>query len=1793
MFLISMTRGALALRVISAHALTPLLMTCAVLMTCMTLAGCDDGEGGSPAPDLSLPDAAPACALAEGDCPNACEHGVGVLGERCADTTSCGCGLFCDEGRCAPYRGEHLGCLCDGEGRAPLAFADACSAETEGAPCNDRNPCTLDDACSRGVCVGRPTEFPASCDDGSSCTTNDVCAGAVCQGQEKADGERCDDGDLCTTADLCARGACVGEVVECDGSGDQCNLGVCDPRSGACVARPKPAGEPCSDGDYCTLNDACSNGLCVASERVDCSGQETECLSAVCDPLSGACLRAPRPDGQFCDSDESACTQERCEEGACVIAQTVRCDLLCNDGLCDPETGRCTGEPLADGTPCDDQDACTQNNTCRGGVCFVEALLCACDGRAEGALCDDNNPCTREARCDASGQCVALGSEPAGVACEVDGDLCTRGGSCDGAGACVGEVRLDCEAALPEVADAPCLVARCAPERGVCVASPVADETPCDTGRLCDAQGACASGVCVAPPKACHDLDEACAEGVCEPSTGACVRQPFPVGTPCEDGDLCTGAARCEAGGAGGAGSGDAVCAPQTAVDLCDACAGRRAGDPCDDGDLCTASSACLRRGVTLVCLGASKVCGAEDEALLSEPLGVCEGLLCDPTSGACVPQALPVGSPCDDGALCTLNDRCVGDVGGELSCVGEDLQREVIECPEGASLLNPTAVDQRLEDLGLVDTCADINAGQNATLPHDVDALAPGDPSATLLSQITEERPTEWFSLSLEAPSHLRAWVSDRCGRPAPFTLSLIHPSTTRDLTGAERAEALLDPSLIAVDVPQAGRYFLQVELTRSLAPGERGVPYVLHVQRSAGARCAVSLDCCAEERCAPIGEGGGLQCEPVALREGSPNQRPSEASRLLFLNTPRARALGALSDREEEDWFKVRLSAQHTYDISVEGHCGHLINTHLSLYHDPSALPVASNDDRADARASELPLSPQIAGVIPSETMDMYLKVKLSPNAQEAPFGYYSLIVDDVSCRPSEGDEGCGCSAKRCLAVEGEPDLGQCVPRFPEREPNQTLAESQSADNDLSLDTPSYGQIERVGDRDLYLIDLPAGRFSLETRAYCDRLPVNTSLRVMSLGGLTLARDDDGGEGRLSLISGFEVSVPQRYLVEVSGEGASLGPYLLSANTLELGGGGGPVSGQCDSDQDCQCADLMCALLPDASRACVPRRPEREPNGRRAEASDLALGERVTGAIDTIGDVDVFRVSLSDAERGESVVFFLDPACDGLGVDARIRLLDPDGVTLLTSEAWSRDHMAATPPLEVLSAAVYYLEVRGGVGARGAYIISSERVAPDVYTPLSDRACYRDEQCLCEALRCDALAGSEGRCVARGAREVEPNDALGQGRLVVFDALGVAQVSGALSGAGDQDSYLIDIGPAQRWSRFEVEVSDLCGQPTPPLTRLEIYDPNGALVATREGVTPGALTLSPWTPYAQGLHTLVVSYAEGASVSAHGAYQLTLSPEGSCDLDPTISLEREPNDLATLAQRLSSAGRAYLGGEVYGRLDQLGDLDRYSFTFTPDQRGALFSLSLSPLCEQYELPLSRRVEHAGLGVTLLSESAAGEPTEGSARPSLGAGVLRVEGPLPHLLTLALAPLSADPVPQAGEYLLELSEVSCQEDLDCACEQVGCVAGACRVRHDEVEPNGAPALAAPLSAPRTLAGVTLSEGSGFISPPTQGLPDHDYWALPPVTLGAGEALTVRVTLSPFCEAPLLDLLPTLYEEGGTISAFTQITAPSAEGKVSYEATTSASGAHALRLSAALSVGAYHLSVELRAGQLP
>ena len=401
-------------------------------------------------------------------------------------------GASCDDGDPCTLEDACVGGLCGGHpGECPCQEDGDCEAFDDGDLCNG----TL--ACQDGACVVDPaTRVQCEDDDVHDCVIP-RCepSTGTCQVRDAVVGASCDDGDACTTGATCAAGGvcAAGGDVECD-DGDPCTDDGCVAPTG-CTHTANTA--PCDDGNACTDGDGCRDGVCVAGASVVCD-DANECTDDSCNAETG-CVNRP-VDGRPCDDGDpcsgSAASPDQCVAGVCVGGEPCTCqsdedcvpledadrcngnlrcvaeqcvvdpasvvvcptgqDDDCRRSACQPATGLCVLQDVADGLLCDDGDACTTADSCRAGVCTAGAPLpcddgdeCTEDGCAGGACantpiprcgggcetaddCVDDDPCTLDA-CDAGGDCTHTGL-PNGSLCE-DGDPCSGGDQCQ-AGAC-------------------------------------------------------------------------------------------------------------------------------------------------------------------------------------------------------------------------------------------------------------------------------------------------------------------------------------------------------------------------------------------------------------------------------------------------------------------------------------------------------------------------------------------------------------------------------------------------------------------------------------------------------------------------------------------------------------------------------------------------------------------------------------------------------------------------------------------------------------------------------------------------------------------------------------------------------------------------------------------------------------------------------------------------------------------------------------------------------------------------------------------------------------------------------------------------------------------------------------------------------------------------------------------------------------------------------------------------------------------------------------------------------------
>lgn len=626
-----------------------------------------DGEGGSFQPRDGVCDDGNPCTMGD-----RCQQGACVSGQNVC--------LCAQDDDCAAYEDGNLcnGTLRCDTSRVPQVCVVDPATVVSCDPSNDR-PC-LANRCdpATGTCAMTPVDDGATCDDGDLCTLGDHCQQGTCQGTSYS----CDD-DLDCTADSCnGSGGCThsllpyfcrvpndqgGTVCVPEGQspdGDPCR--TCDPRQNPDDWTFLQA--PCDDGDACTAGDLCVEGDCLGvvyqcDDGLDCTmdscdgmgGCEAALIPGFC-LIDGACVpdgsRAPQnpclscdvgadprrwtPNHLSCEDGNPCTTGEVCLGGTCQATASRNCndENLCTDDWCDPGVpGGCVNQPNIH--PCDDGNPCTVGDLCDQGSCTPGPIQ-ACECQEDGDCPDDGDLCNGRPFCSRAVYPFRCVIDPSTV--------------------------VDCDHGR----DTPCLQNQCVPATGLCELTAIREGETCDDGNACSAGDRCVTGTCTGTDYSCDDLQDCTidvcqGDGTCQHTlqagycliAGTCVEAgardpdnpclrcdpvarpyawtPLNNGTPCDDQQDCTFGDACQGG----------------------QCRGRPYG--CDDGLSCTTDSCqgdgtCRHDLLSGYCL-IDQRCRTDGESL-----DAC--LFCDATQDP-THWSVRTGAACDDGDLCTANDRC------------------------------------------------------------------------------------------------------------------------------------------------------------------------------------------------------------------------------------------------------------------------------------------------------------------------------------------------------------------------------------------------------------------------------------------------------------------------------------------------------------------------------------------------------------------------------------------------------------------------------------------------------------------------------------------------------------------------------------------------------------------------------------------------------------------------------------------------------------------------------------------------------------------------------------------------------------------------------------------------------------------------------------------------------------------------------------------------------------------------------------------------------------------------------
>ncbi len=398
--------------------------------------------------------------------------------------------------------------------------------------CDDGNPCTVNEECTKGQCVS-----PLSI---CKCQTNADCAGE-------------EDGNACNGTLYCdkVKGVCEinpSTVKKCPGAGDnECAVGSCDPKTGNCTVKPVANDKPCDDDDLCTASDTCQNGTCVSGTKICVCQSDADC--------------GKQEDGNLCNGTMYCDKTNKNDKGevqpACKVnpATVVTCspglDTECLKNQCNVKTGKCAMQPANEYKSCDAGTPCAASPVCSGGKCAWTTNLCNC---AEDKDCADivaGNACLGEPYCDkTTGGLCKLNTNKIPTCLEGAGSDCMENRCNPADGKCKLFEKSNftpCNDGNTCTVSDTCTDGKCKSGTDVCQCSSDADCVPFDDGDLCNGKLVCdktgGQGKCVpnpasvpAPCKTPGASD--CIVELCEPKTGMC--EPKTDVTKCNDNNPCT-----------------------------------------------------------------------------------------------------------------------------------------------------------------------------------------------------------------------------------------------------------------------------------------------------------------------------------------------------------------------------------------------------------------------------------------------------------------------------------------------------------------------------------------------------------------------------------------------------------------------------------------------------------------------------------------------------------------------------------------------------------------------------------------------------------------------------------------------------------------------------------------------------------------------------------------------------------------------------------------------------------------------------------------------------------------------------------------------------------------------------------------------------------------------------------------------------------------------------------------------------------------------------------------------------
>jgi|GEM_PF-1488066 len=240
--------------------------------------------------------------------------------------------------------------------------------------------------------------------------------------------------------------------------------------------------------------------------------------------------------------------------------------------------------------------------------------------------------------------------------------------------------------------DSTCSQGVCNEDADRCDRLPINEGGACDDGLFCTVDGSCADGQCASQPRDCSALDDQCRQGICDEDADACDWAPAHEDASCDDTNLCTLNDSCTGGHCTGVAKDCSAVAGPCEVAMCNPTTGECYAVPKDNGTPCEDGAFCT---VDDTCQAG--VCQAGPARSCAHVDDDCNQGMCDDSADACLPQPINEGGLCDDGAFCTVDDTCQAGacVSNGRDCSAFDDQCNVGTCNDGVDTCEATPANE------------------------------------------------------------------------------------------------------------------------------------------------------------------------------------------------------------------------------------------------------------------------------------------------------------------------------------------------------------------------------------------------------------------------------------------------------------------------------------------------------------------------------------------------------------------------------------------------------------------------------------------------------------------------------------------------------------------------------------------------------------------------------------------------------------------------------------------------------------------------------------------------------------------------------------------------------------------------------------------------------------------------------------------------------------------------------------------------------------------------------------------